>query len=228
MEQMHKTRMEIQWEGEVETKWRRDQAAQKLFPKLLWYADTLNQERPKRFHPMLWMTRATMITRVCWVVCRPRLTKVQFGFHPILNPSLPPTSPQPLLPPHQHDNDNHPSSLKHQLASFQLFFVNCQSCCSFYSLLGQISSTKIEAWKIWICDWSFIWVSKKCWMWGTLCRQGCIWPAIYYPVWGPGPILILGQIHKFLRKFRKSQSLEHCKYLKEGKNKLFLLFSFSK
>ena len=66
---------------------------------------------------------------------------------------------------------------------------------------------------------------EKMWMWVIGADIVHLAAAVYYPMWGPGPILILGQIHKFSRKSRKSQSR---KYLKTSKGELFLLFSSSK
>jgi len=141
-----------------------------------------------------------------WPKCSLAFTQfsIRLCHHPSLNPSS------------LTITNNHPSS---QLASFQIFFV-----AHFIQFWVKYHQKKLRA-DLWMVIYlSFQEVLNA----GTHCRHGCIWPAIYYPMWGPGPILILGQIHKFLRKFRKSQSLEHRKYLKKGENKLFLLFSFSK
>jgi len=132
----------------------------------------------------------TRITRLCWVVWpRGKLSKCT-------------TQPSPNS--QSSVSDTTQPSLNKSLTSFQLFLL---------LLFSLLPTNEIDAWKIWMCDWSkWRWFEFRMCVWGgrrgtAHCRQECSWPAIYYPVWGPGPILILGQIHKLLRKFRKSQSL---------------------
>ena len=120
---------------------------------------------------------------------------VQFSLYPILNSS-------PASTPPCHNNN--------QLASVsqrEIMFFN-----------------RVQIWGL--KNLSF-WLAggEKMWMWVIGADIVHLAAAVYYPMWGPGPILILGQIHKFSRKSRKSQSR---KYLKTSKGELFLLFSSSK
>ena len=121
---------------------------------------------------------------------------VQFSLYPILNSS-------PASTPPCHNNN-------------QLKIISCQRKIMFFNRV-----------KMWGLKNLFLWLAggEKMWMWVIGADIVHLAAAVYYPMWGPGPILILGQIHKFSRKSRKSQSR---KYLKTSKGELFLLFSSSK
>ena len=124
---------------------------------------------------------------------------VQFSLYPILNSS-------PASTPPCHNNN-------------QLKVLH-QSVCSQQKIMFFIESKfGYEKLSLWLAG------GEKMWMWVIGADIVHLAAAVYYPMWGPGPILILGQIHKFSRKSRKSQSR---KYLKTSKGELFLLFSSSK
>ena len=121
---------------------------------------------------------------------------VHFSLYPILNSS-------PASTPPCHNNN--------QLASV------CQRKIMFFN---RVKMWGLKNLSLWLAS------GEKMWMWvigADIVHLTAT--AVYYPMWGPGPILILGQIHKFSRKSRKSQSR---KYLKTSKGELFLLFSSSK
>ena len=120
---------------------------------------------------------------------------VQFSLYPILNSS-------PASTPPCHNNN-------------QLKIISLDQSVS-ESLCFLIESKNLS---LWLAG------GEKMWMWVIGADIVHLAAAVYYPMWGPGPILILGQIHKFSRKSRKSQSR---KYLKTSKGELFLLFSSSK